>query len=168
MLPIYLLCRCADPSSTLHVTDSKCDRPACVSVTLCWQSDIIWLKEEVMQAQLSWEHCPVWQILSTWDNPSANYQKNWRIFSLWKPDDTAHKADNNISTKDYCGSEHVAKAFLIRTIPTAMSPRDFSLEEWDAVPLTLLTLPISLNAGYTCWTYSNNKGFSFASVFTAG
>lgn len=161
---------CADPCSALHIFDSKCNLPACVSVTLCWQSDITCLKEEVMQARLCWEHCPVWQILLTWGNPSANYQKNWRIFSLWKPDETAHKADNNISTKDYCGSEHVGNAFLIRTIPTAIlkSPRDFRLEEWDTAPLTLLTLPVLLNASYPCWTYSSNKGFSFASVFTTG
>lgn len=41
----------------------------------------------VMQAQLYWEHHTVWQILLTWGNLTANYQKNWRIFSLWKPDE---------------------------------------------------------------------------------
>lgn len=91
-----------------------------------------------MQAQLFWEHHPVWQILLTWGNLNANYQKN--TFSLWKPDEILHKEDNIISTKDYLGSKHVANVFLIRMIPMLL--RDFRVEEWDTTPLVLITLSV--------------------------
>lgn len=67
----------------------------------------------------------VWQILLAWGNLPINYQKNWRTFSLWEPDEIPHEPNNKMSTKDYLHSKHVPNVFLIGIIPTSILPKGF-------------------------------------------
>lgn len=80
----------------------------------------------------------VWQILLARGNLTVNYQKSWRIFSLWEPEEIPHEPDSNMSTKDYLHSKRAANVFLMGIIPTAVLPGGFRYTEWDTIPLALL------------------------------